>query len=61
MKRWQKFAILAATPSVSILHSRWIAHLLVHPWDSEAQAAAFGAAILTTIAAGIVTAVTWEM
>ena len=32
MKRWQKFALLAATPTVTALHERSIAHLLGLEW-----------------------------
>lgn len=53
LKPWQRGLILAATPTVSILHGRWIAHVLVHPWDSTAQGFAFVGAIVATIIAGV--------
>lgn len=36
MKRWQKFAILSLVPTITALHSRWIAYLLRTEFDGVA-------------------------
>lgn len=38
MKTYQKALIMAATPTISVLHSKWIAHLMGAEWSDTAQA-----------------------
>lgn len=36
MKRWQKYGVLSLVPSLTVLHSRWIAYLLGTQFDDMA-------------------------
>lgn len=56
MKRWQKMLMLAATPTISVLHSRWIASLLGVQWDANTRETAFVVMFIVTIVAGIIVA-----
>lgn len=41
MKTYQKALIMAATPTISILHSRWIANLMGAEWNDTTRGIAF--------------------
>lgn len=37
MKTYQKALIMAATPTISVLHSQWIAHLMGAEWGDTTR------------------------
>lgn len=37
MKTYQKALIMAATPTISVLHSKWIAYLMGAEWTYETR------------------------
>ena len=49
MKLWQKVALLFATPTLSVLHSRWITYLLATEWDAQAQQHAVVLMVVPTV------------
>lgn len=51
MKAWQKAALSFAVPTLSMLHSRWIAWVMSAAWDESAQHFALGVMIISTLIA----------
>ena len=46
MKRWQKYAVLACVPTLTTLHSRWIAYLLGAEFDGVAVGMSIAATVV---------------